>query len=333
MKNLLASTALAACVLGFSGAASAQESCGTLTISVMTWASAEVLAAIDEFILKNGFDCDAQSIPGDTMPTFSSMTEKGEPDIAGEMWVNQFRDQIDAAVKEGRIEYGAKVLADDAVEGWWIPKYFADAHPEIKTIQDAIARPDLFPGTEDTSKGAVHGCFAGWGCQITTQQFFKAYEADKKGFVLIDTGSQAGLDGTVAKAYESQKPWLGYYWAPTALLGKYEMKQLEFNTSYDDAEWKRCTSVADCPDPKINAWTKSEVYTMITPNVAKQSAGAAEYLKTRAWGNDTVNKLLAWKEENQANGEDTALHFLETQPEIWTQWVSPEIAEKIKSEL
>ena len=36
-------------------------------------------------------------------------------------------------------------------------------------------------------------------------------------------GSAAGLDGSIAKAYENKEPWLGYYWAPTAILGKYPM--------------------------------------------------------------------------------------------------------------
>jgi glycine betaine/proline transport system substrate-binding protein len=37
--------------------------------------------------------------------------------------------------------------------------------------------------------------------------------------------------------------------------------------------------------------------------------------------------------DNQATGADGAMHFLKTQPEIWTTWVSPEVAEKIKGEV
>ncbi|KQT54136.1 ABC transporter substrate-binding protein [Aureimonas sp. Leaf454] len=334
MKKLLASTLFVAAACVGVGSASAQESCGKLTIADMNWASAQVLAQVDKMILEKGYGCEAEIVPGDTMPTFASMTEKGEPDVAPEMWVNQFRDQIDAAVKEGRIVYGAASLSDGGVEGWWVPTYFAKEHPEIKTIKDALAHPELFPASEDPSKGAVHNCPSGWGCQITTANFYKAYDGDSKGFTLVDTGSGAGLDSSIAKAYEDKKAWLGYYWAPTPILGKYDMTRLGFDTTFDEAEWKRCTSVADCTDPKVNAWTKTEVFTMLTPKVAEQSSGAAEYFKTRAWDNATVNKLLAWKEENQdPNGQDTAEHFLKTQPEVWSKWVSPEIAEKVKAGL
>ena len=35
-----------------------------------------------------------------------------------------------------------------------------DANPDIKTIDDALARPDLFPDPENAGKGAVHA--KGW---------------------------------------------------------------------------------------------------------------------------------------------------------------------------
>lgn len=51
------------------------------------------------------------------------------------------------------------------------------------------------------------------------------------------------------------------------------------------------------------------------------------------WSNDTVNKLMAWMTDNQATGEEGAKHFLEENEDIWTKWVSPEVAEKIKAAL
>lgn len=331
---LLASTAVL--TLG-TGAAFAQDSqpaeCGTIRIASMNWASAETMAAIDQFILQNGFGCDAQLVPGDTMPTFTSMTERGEPDVAPEMFVNQFREQIDAAVSEGRIEYGAMVLSDGPQEGFWIPQYIADANPDIQTVADAFARPDLFPSPENPDQGAVYDCPAGWGCQIMLRNYFRAYDGEENGFVLVDTGSSAGLDGSIANAFENERGWLGYYWSPTPIVGRYPMKLLDFGVPFDQAEWENCTTQPDCADPQPNAWTPGEVYTLLTPGIAERAPQAAEYLNTRAWPNDVVNAVLAWKDENQATGEDAAFHFLETQPDVWKAWVSPEVAERIEAAL
>lgn len=330
LKSLLASTVLAAGLFMSSGIASAAE-CGTVSIASMNWQSAEVLANIDKIILEKGYGCTAELVAGDTVPTLTSMIEKGTPDIAPEGWLNTVREVLDNAVKDGKLVYAAESLPDGGVESWWVPQYFADKHPEIKTVNDALAHPELFPAQEDKSKGAVHNCPAGWACEISTANFFKAFEGEKKGFVLVDTGSAAGLDGSIAKAYERQDPWLGYYWAPTAILGKYPMVRLDNGVPHDKAEWDRCNVVADCPDPKPNGWPRADVFTVVTKSFADRAGPAMDYLKARKWSNDTVNKLLAWMTDNQATGEDGAKYFLKNNGDVWTAWVSPEVAEKVKA--
>ena len=46
---------------------------------------------------------------------------------------------------------------------------------------------------------------------------------EAKGWMIVETGSAAGLDGSIAKAAERGENWFGYYWSPTALIGKYNM--------------------------------------------------------------------------------------------------------------
>ena len=328
--KLTASAILLAGLASGQQAMAQDEECGDVTIANMNWQSAEVVAEIDKIILSEGYGCNAELVAGDTMPTFTSMNEKGQPDLAPELWVNAVREPLDKAVDEGRMIIAAEVLQDGGIEGWWVPKYFADEHPDIKTIGDALEHPELFPAPEDPDKGAVFNCPSGWNCQISTGNLFEAYEASDKGFDLIDTGSAAGLDGSLSNAYEGKKPWLGYYWAPTPLLGRYEMVKLDFDTEFDKKEWDTCTSVLDCDEPKVNAWPASDVFSVVTKEFAEKADIAMDYVGKRQWKNDTVNELLAWMQENQATGEDGAWYFLENNEDLWTTWVSEEAAEKIK---
>lgn len=318
-------------------AAAPAADCGSVTVARMNWQSAEVLAEVDKFILDNGYGCEVEIVAGDTMPTFTSMNEKGQPDIAPELWINAVREPLKAAVDEGRIHYAAESLKDGGVEGWWIPKYIADANPDVKTIEDALNRPDLFPSAENPKMGVVHNCPSGWNCQLTTHSAFRAWGAKEKGFELLDTGSAAGLDGSIAKAYERKQGWLGYYWAPTSILGKYEMVKLDAGVPVNTEGFNSCNvkPADECADPVKTDWPKSEVYTVVTDGFKKDpsKAMAFEYLAKRGWGNDTANALMAWMTDNQATGEDGAKHFLKNHADIWTQWVSPEAAEKIKAAL
>ncbi|MFT3691310.1 ABC transporter substrate-binding protein [Paenirhodobacter sp.] len=331
-RSFLLGTIAALPFMALAGTASAD--CGRLTIASMNWQSAEVAAALDAFVLNNGYGCDAEVIQGDTVPTLTSMVEKGQPEIAPEGWVDLVPEVIQAGLAENKIVVTGDILSDGAVQGWWIPKYIADANPGLKTIDDLLKHPELFPDPEDPSKGAIFNGPQGWGGTVVTGQLFKAFGAEEAGFNLIDSGSAAGLDGSIARAYERGQGWVGYYWAPTALLGRYEMVKLGHGVPLDPEEWKACTSNADCAEPKKNDWPTDKVQTV----VAKGFADAAppevmDYLSKRSWSNATVNALMAWMTDNQATGEDGAREFLRSNEAIWTQWVTPEAAEKIKAAL
>ncbi|GAA0776329.1 ABC transporter substrate-binding protein [Roseibium denhamense] len=330
MKKLFGTVAATA-LIGMAAPAMAED-CGTVTMAEMNWASAGAIANIDKLILENGYGCTVELVTGDTMPTFTSMNEKGQPDIAPELWINAVREPLDKAVAEGTLIIGGEILNEGGVEGFWVPTYIAEEH-DIFTVEDALARPELFPGAEDESKGAWFTCPTGWNCRITTGNQFRAYDAEEKGFELVDSGSAAGLDGSLARAYERGDGWLGYYWAPTAILGKYDMTLLDFGVPHDKEEWDSCTVIESCADPKPNAWVKSEVFTVVTPAFAEKAGVAMDYVKGRTWDNRTAGKVLAWMQDNQATNEDGAYYFLENHEDVWSKWVSPEVAEKVKAAL
>ena len=322
---------LLATVLMSAPQAARSESCGTVTIAQMGWNSASLMAQIDRIILSEGYGCDAQLVPGDTLPTFETMIDEGRPDIAPEMWINAVRERLDGAVADGRLEIAARSLSDGGVEGWWMPAYIAELNPEIKSVRDALQRPDLFPSPGNPARGAVHNCPPGWSCRISTENLFKAHAADESGFDLINAETPKQLSDSIADAFAKQRGWLGYYWAPTPLLGRYEMVRLDFEVPHDKTEWDNCTAVLDCEAPKRNAWPKSEVYTVVTGMFRRSGGDAYRYLQERSWTNRTINGLMAWMEDNQATTEDAAQYFLETNEALWSQWVMPEAAEKLKS--
>ena len=108
------------------------------------------------------------------------------------------------------------------------------------------------------------------------------------------------------------------------------MVLLDREVPHDKAEWDSCTVNPECESPKTNAWVKSEVFTVVTKEFSEKNAVAMDYLKGRQWDNQTVGKVLAWMDDEQGTNEDGAEYFIENFEDLWTQWVSPEVAEKIK---
>ena len=236
-KQMLSAALLVASSTSFAGG---HSSCGDVVIGEMNWASGEFLAQLDGFIMTEGYQCNVEYLTAGTMPQITSMTEKGTPDIASELWANAAALAIDAAVEENRLVKLNPAPITGAGEGWMMSAAAAAAHPELKTIDDVIARPDLFPHPEDPTKGGLHNCPSGWGCQLVTDNLFRAFDMEAKGWKLIDTGSGAGLDGSIVKASEREQNWLGYYWAPTTLAGKYNLKLVDYNSGFDQEHWDTC---------------------------------------------------------------------------------------------
>ncbi len=309
------------------------HSCGRVTIAEMKWASAEFAANVDKIILEKGFGCRVRLLAGDTMPTTASMTSKGQPDIAPELWINAIKATIERAVKAGRLKIAGKILSEGGIDGWWIPAYMLEKHPELTTLSAVLKRPDLFPNPENNSRGALYNCPSGWHCQIITENLARAFKLKAKGFDLVDTGSAAGLDGSLAKAYTRRQAWFGYYWAPTPLSAKYKMVRLKMGVAHDPVEWDRCTGRADCAKPKKNAFTRATVNTVTSAEFAKRAPEAFAYLAKRSWTNALITRYIAFMEKNQAAGDEAAEKFLKSAPDVWTNWLPDHIAKKVKAAL
>ena len=334
MKKLLISAAIAAGA-AFGMTAQANASCGEFQMSDMNWPSATLMANVDKIILEEGYGCTIEMIPGATTATFATMNEKGKPHVAGELWTNAVSVELEKAISEGRLHSAVRGPITGLGEGWWVTPETLERNPEFKTVLDILERPDLFPHKEDPSKGAFIGCPAGWGCQLSNQSLFRAFEMEKKGWVLVDPGSQAGLDASMAKAAQRGENWLGYYWAPTAPIGKYNMQLMDFGVPFAGAEnWDGCIALGNegCADPKPSAWTESVVQTIVTHEI-KAMPDVMEYFGNRIYPGEIMNSMLVYMEDNQANGADAALEFLDKHEDVWTKWVSSDVAAKVKKSL
>ena len=312
---------------------SLDENCGDVTIAEMNWASASLLANIDKIILTEGYDCNAELVIGETISTSTSMIEKGVPDIAPEMWTGSNEEVLERAIADKKIRYAGRSLSDGGEEGFWIPQYMVDEFPEMATIEGVLKHKELFINPDDPDTLRFMGCPIDWNCQISTTHLFEALELEEAGFELVDPGSGSGLADSIANAYEREEGWFGYYWSPTALLGRYKMSKVDFGTGVDAAHFKKCILDKDCINPQVTMFPPSDVWTVVGETFAARGGPIMVYLAKRSITRDQTNELLAWMEDNQVDGASGAMYFLEKYPALWKQWVSDVAAEKVISAL
>ena len=319
-------------ILGLTSAANATE-CGTdktIDIAEMTWASAAALAHVHAHILEDGYGCNVEIVAGDTVPTSASMLSKGTPAVAPELWTSAIQEQWKKGEADGAVESLGNAFKGGAVEAWFIPQYTKDEYPELNTPEDVIARPDLFTDPENPDKGRLYACPPGWACEIANASLFDAYDMGDKGWNLFSPGSGGNLDASIARAFTREEPILFYYWGPTAILGKYPTYMLDMPEV--DLAGYQCNTNPDCNEPPvITGWPSSEVIVGAASWLKEDAPTVADYFGKVAMDVDQINAILAWGDENKADAEATAINFLKSEEDTWTEWVPDDVAEKVKA--
>ena len=206
MQKIIKAFGAASLLFVAGSAMAASDTCGKVTIADMNWSSATLIANIDHFILNNGYGCKAELVPGDTMPTGISMVEKGEPDIAPEIGLNSLKELLEKGVAEKRIRFAGMSLAEGQEQGFWVPKYMVDKDPSLATIEGIMKNAPLFQHPENPDASGFYGCPAGWNCNTTAANLFRALKLDESGFEMVDPGSGASLAASIVKAYERKEP-------------------------------------------------------------------------------------------------------------------------------
>ncbi|MEZ5649846.1 MAG: ABC transporter substrate-binding protein [Burkholderiaceae bacterium] len=329
----LAAATLAGAVAFAPAAASAAE-CGTkdkITIAEMTWLSAAVLAHTTKRILDEGYGCNVELVPGDTVPTATSMLAKNEPMIAPELWLSTAEAIWKKMEKKGNVFKASDIFTEGGKEGWWVPDYFAKEHPEVKSVSDLKDHPELFTEAASDGKGRLYGCPPGWGCEIITNNLYKALNLDDHGWELFSPGSGANLKASIARKVTRKQPLVAYYWGPTAVIGKYNLVRLDM-PKYD-AEKFQCLTDKDCENPQVSEWKPGEVAVAVVTSLKDKAPEPIEYLSKMSVPNKVVNSVLAWADDQSASPEEAATYFLKNHEDVWTKWVPADVAKKVKASL
>ncbi len=325
MRKSILGLASAMAIVAMS-AGGANAACGEVTISEMNWASSQVVTAVAKFIMENGYGCKVKKIPSSTVPVVTSLGENNKPDIATELWLNGAQ-ALPGLIKSGKVVELTRVLSDGGVEGWYIPEYLAKKHPELKTIDGILKNPELVGGR-------FHQCPSGWGCQIANANITEAFGLEKAGIKVFQHGSGETLATSIGSAYADKKPWFGYYWAPTAILGKYPMVRVDLGPADEkkhacnaDKEWQKKD---DCKGgPFKSQFPASPVATVVTGDFAKRAPDVVEMLKKLAFTNKQMGEILAWKKDNKASADEAGAHFLTKYKDVWAGWLNDDAKTKL----
>jgi glycine betaine/proline transport system substrate-binding protein len=318
------------------GTTSAQTRCSTqetLTIAELGWLSAAMEARVLQRILEDGYGCNTGLMPAEMIPTATSMLTKNQPTIAPEFWVSTAASVWEKLMEKGNVYLASNTYVNGGREGWWVPDYVLEANPGLRSVEDLKSYPELFQEITSDGKGRVYGCPPGAFCEIISNNLFKALELDKHGFeeAPFQPGSWANIKVAIARKAARKQAYVGYYWGPTAVVGKYNLKLLEMPPY--QAEEFACLASAECENPPVTGWAKGTVGVVAVTTLKTQAPEVAEMIGKMSYPNEVVNRVLAWADDNSADSDEVVEYFLKNHEEVWTPWVPADVAARVKATL
>jgi glycine betaine/proline transport system substrate-binding protein len=246
------------------------ESRETVIFADLSWDSAQVNNRIAAFILTHGYGYDdIEYVPGDTITILQGL-RRGDVHVNMEVWVENQQEPYDEALAAGDVIDLGNNFGDNW-QGWLVRRYMIEGDgsrgilastPDLRSVFDMPDYWELFKDPEDSTKGRFINSIPGWECTEDNSQKLVTYGLDQY-YTDFITGSDAALSGSMAAAYQRGEPWFGYYWAPTWVLGKFDMYPLE-EPPFDADVWKANRGCA-YPSNNVNVAVNAEFAERKTP--------------------------------------------------------------------
>lgn len=295
--------------------------------SGLNWESNLVLTEIERFIVEHGYGCDTTVEIGETLAMLAAL-QRGDVDVTAEVWPGQIEVAWQKALKSGKVQAAGHVF--DAGEGWYVPRYTIERHPELKQAADLAKFVEVFADPEDPAKGRIYGCPAGWACDTLNTNLLKALKLDDK-YTLFAPGSGAAQKAAIVSAYKRKRDIVFYYWTPTALVGSLDLVKL----SLPPFDQKAYTCITDpaCANPVATELKANQVVTGLNTAFAHQAPQLTAFFTKLNMPESALDDTLGWLENEKAEPEDAARYFMRKYPDVWRQWMPDDVAVRVQAKL
>jgi glycine betaine/proline transport system substrate-binding protein len=258
-----------------------------------------------------------QVVPGDLAATASSMATTRQPAIAPEMWITRIAEVWNSAIESQNVYTAGNTFSGAAMEGWFIPDFVAQTHPELTSAASLKDYVQVFVHTDE--KARFISCPPDWACALINRNLLKALGLAGQ-FEIVEPENRFELDRLIGEAMSAKQPILFYYWQPNGVLAQFAFKQLDLG-GYN-AEALKCLGRRDCDDPQMSAFPDEPVIIALTDWVVADAPQVVAYFQKAKMPLAEMNALLAWQGLEARSMEETARHFVETREEIWLPWVT-----------
>jgi glycine betaine/proline transport system substrate-binding protein len=320
---------LSACGTNQDGGSGNENGGETINFADAGWNSIRVHNQIARTIIEEGYGHKTDVTTGSMPITFLGLRQ-GDIDVYMEVWSRSLGDKFQQAIDEGDIK-NVSVNFGGTTRGYFVPTYMIEGDPErgiepmapdLKSVKDLPDYWELFKNSSNDDHGRIIGAPSSWASDKILREKMKTYNLDEV-YNYFGPGSGTGLTTSLVKAYEAGDPWVGYYYGPSWVLGKYDLTLLK-EPDFNPEIWNKNHGTA---------FPSKEIPIAVNSESAEKFPKVVEFLSHYETSSDLTNEALVYMEENDASAEETAKWWMKKHTDLWTQWVPEDVAKKVNEAL
>lgn len=298
-----------------SQAAASLAACGTVNIADNAWVGYEADVAVVGYLLKHELGCDVVVKNIDEQVSWQGFPT-GDVDVILENWGHE--DLVAKYITQDKVAVDLGSQGNVGIIGWFLPKYYADAHPDLMTANSspqafAAALNPLAQDFKTSESGDKGQLLDGDPSYVTNDEGLVAGLG--LNFKVVYSGSEAASDTAIKAAIDAKKPILAYYWEPNWFDSQIDNQMVHLPlpayTPGCDSNPKNMT--CDYPPYNLNK--------IASTKFASSGSPAFVMIKNFKWTNDDQNAVATDISLNKMSDDDAAKKWLDAHPDVWKAWM------------
>ena len=286
-------------------AAPAAATCGNFNIAVNPWVGYEADAAVVAYVAQKDLGCTVVKKDIKEEVAWQGFGS-GEVDVVLENWGHA--DLVKKYIEGDKSAMDAGPTGNIGVIGWYVAPWLAKKYPDITDWKNLNKYASIFKTSESGGKGQI---LDGDPSFVTNEEaLVKNLKLDYK---VVYAGSEAALIQAFRGSEKTQKPVIGYFYAPQWFLAEVPLVKVnlpKYTEGCDaDAEKVAC----DYPEYTLNK--------IMSTKFAASGSPAVDLVKKFSWTNDDQNVVAKYIAQDKMSAEDAAAKWVEANRDKVKAWL------------
>ncbi|MFP1627623.1 ABC transporter substrate-binding protein [Streptomyces sp. 5K101] len=277
----------------------------TVTLSVQSWVGAQANVAVAQYLLEHELGYRVDTVQIDEVPAWDALSQ-GRVDAILEDWGHP--EQEDRYVADKKTIAPGGDLGVTGHIGWFVPTYFAKAHPDVTDWKNLDRYADRLRTAESGGKGQL---LDGSPSYVTNDKaLVKNLDLD---YQVVFAGSEAAQITQIKQFAKEKKPFLTYWYKPQWLFEKVPMTEVKLPAYKEGCD-------AD-PEKVACAYPHTPLQKFLNARFADNGGEAAAFLKNFRWTTEQQNDVALMIAEQKLSPQAASEKWVKENERTWRAWL------------